>query len=295
MFERLLQLKWPVHKRLLFLGKILLSGLALALVFSKLDVSQTLSILKSLNVAWLILAILLFNLSKILSAFRLNRLFAAIGLNLLEVQNLRLYYIGMFYNLFLPGGIGGDAYKIVMLKKHKQSAVKKTTLAVFLDRLSGMLAIVFLIGAIIVGILQLEIPEMYAAVIYLLLLALYPLFFLGLNYLLKEFKPAFISMSVLGFGVQFSQILCALCLLQAMDVGDLWPEYIALFLFSSIVTIVPITIGGLGARELAFLWGQRLLNVDISSAISLSLLFFLITAFSSLIGAFLRFEENGKD
>jgi hypothetical protein len=291
----LLQLKWPVHKRLLFLGKILLSGLALALVFSKLDVSQTLSILKSLNVAWLLLAILLFNLSKILSAFRLNRLFAAIGLNLLEVQNLRLYYIGMFYNLFLPGGIGGDAYKIVMLKKHKQSTVKKTTLAVFLDRLSGMLAIVFLIGVIIVGVLQLEIPEMYAAVIYLLLLALYPLFYLGLNYLLKEFKPAFISISVLGFGVQFSQILCALCLLQAMDVGNLWPEYIALFLFSSIVTIVPITIGGLGARELAFLWGHRLLNVDISLAISLSLLFFLITAFSSLIGAFLRFEEKGRD
>lgn len=272
--------------------KLLLSALALAIVYSKLDPAQILKIIKSINPFWVILAIILFNLSKILSAFRLNHLFQAMGLTLENSQNLRLYYIGMFYNLFLPGGIGGDAYKIYLLKKHAQSRVKLTTIAVLVDRFSGMMAIMLLIGLLLLGFLNLSFSQSILITLSLGLFLMYPLFYLGIARFIPEFKPVFLKINAYGLAVQLAQVLCTLSILKSMSVVGLWPEYVALFLFSSIVTIVPVTIGGLGARELAFLWGHELLHVDISVAISLSLLFFVITALSSLVGVFLRFEEK---
>ncbi len=52
----------------------------------------------------------------------------------------------MFYNLFLPGSISGDAYKVVRLTKDFNVAYKKTTAAVLLDRFSGLLALGLLLG-----------------------------------------------------------------------------------------------------------------------------------------------------
>ncbi len=291
MFARL-SLSNKSKKRLTFLLKLLLSALALAIVYSKLDPAQILKIIKSINPFWVILAIILFNLSKILSAFRLNHLFQAMGLTLENSQNLRLYYIGMFYNLFLPGGIGGDAYKIYLLKKHAQSRVKLTTIAVLVDRFSGMMAIMLLIGLLLLGFLNLSFSQSILITLSLGLFLMYPLFYLGIARFIPEFKPVFLKINAYGLAVQLAQVLCTLSILKSMSVVGLWPEYVALFLFSSIVTIVPVTIGGLGARELAFLWGHELLHVDISVAISLSLLFFVITALSSLVGVFLRFEEK---
>lgn len=293
MFAKLSQLSKPVKQGLFFVLKLMLSALALVVVFRKIDFSQTQVILKSLDWPWLILALLFFNLSKVLSAFRLSGLFRAIGLNMPEIQNLRLYYIGMFYNLFLPGGIGGDAYKIVMLKKRKQSKIKETTLAVFLDRLSGVAAIVVIMGIIALSALNASFSPFIIQSIIVLIVLIYPLFFNALFFFLPKFKKAFFKMNAFALGVQLSQVASALLLLKAMSVNSQFSEYILLFLFSSIVTIVPVTIGGLGARELSFLWGQNVLHVEINSAITLGLLFFLITVLSSFVGAFLRFEGNG--
>ena len=47
----------------------------------------------------------------------------------------------MFYNLFLPGAISGDAYKVVLLTRKYDVSYKKITAAVLLDRFSGLLAL----------------------------------------------------------------------------------------------------------------------------------------------------------
>jgi len=48
------------------------------------------------------------------------------------------YYIGMFYNLFLPGSVGGDAYKVFLLHEQGVGRTKPLILATLLDRLSGL-------------------------------------------------------------------------------------------------------------------------------------------------------------
>ncbi|HSF55960.1 MAG TPA: lysylphosphatidylglycerol synthase transmembrane domain-containing protein, partial [Algoriphagus sp.] len=125
--------------------KLLLTGLALYLVFRKIDTAQLFQLTKSIHWLWLIPAILFFVLSKVFTAFRLNLYFRNIGLHISEKQNWRLYLIGMFYNLFLPGGIGGDGYKVYLLNKEFKTPVKKLIQSALLDRLGGLVAIVFLL------------------------------------------------------------------------------------------------------------------------------------------------------
>src|SRR5437773_11838581 len=85
-------------------------------------------------------------LSKLFSAFRLNIYLRNIRIELPEWENIKLYWLGLFYNLFLPGSISGDAYKVIRLTKQFGIPYKKTTSAVLLDRVTGLLGLAFVLA-----------------------------------------------------------------------------------------------------------------------------------------------------
>ena len=94
-------------------------------ISTKINFSKSLQALLGANWVFLGAAVLLYALSKLLSAFRLNIYFRNIKLGLPEWENIKLYWLGMFYNLFLPGAIGGDAYKVILLNKKLGAPYKK--------------------------------------------------------------------------------------------------------------------------------------------------------------------------
>ena len=118
--------------------KFLLSGIALYFVFRIVDPQSIFQAFFTSHPGYLLLALFAFNLSKIVAAFRLNRFYKVIGVSLTDRYNLMLYYIGMFYNLFLPGSVGGDAYKVFLLHEQGVGRTKPLILATLLDRLSGL-------------------------------------------------------------------------------------------------------------------------------------------------------------
>lgn len=58
-----------------------------------------------------------------------------------------------------------------------------------------------------------------------------------------------------------------------------------LFLISSLVSIIPFTVGGIGAREMAFVIGANLIGSKPEVCVALSLIFYFISAVVSLSGA----------
>ncbi|MEP0712640.1 MAG: lysylphosphatidylglycerol synthase domain-containing protein, partial [Algoriphagus sp.] len=62
---------------------------------------------------------------------------------------------------------------------------------------------------------------------------------------------------------------------------------------SSIVAVLPLTIGGVGARELVFVYAHTYAGIDEATAVAFSLIFFLITAMVSLTGSMIaiNFED----
>jgi len=123
-----------------WLLKIALSALAIYLVSRKIDFREVFRLFPGLLLPELVLAFLLFNVSKILSAIRYQLFVHLAGASISTISNLKLYYIGMFYNLFLPGGIGGDGYKIYLLNKNKETNWKELTWATLIERISGLAA-----------------------------------------------------------------------------------------------------------------------------------------------------------
>ena len=73
-------------------------------------------------------------------------------------------------------------------------------------------------------------------------------------------------------------------LLNSMGLLEYQSDYLCLFMIAAAVSVIPFTIGGLGARELVFVWGQEFLQIDTERAVAYSILFFCITLFSGLVG-----------
>jgi uncharacterized membrane protein YbhN (UPF0104 family) len=273
--------------------KLILTGLALYLVFRKIDTQQLFAILQTLQWPWLIPAVLLFVLSKVATAVRLNQYFKNIGLYLSEKLNFRLYLVGMFYNLFLPGGIGGDGYKVYLLNKQFKTPVKKLLQAALLDRLGGLVAIVFLLfGLFLMVDLELDFLEssIWNALMIGGLILTIPAFWLVQKLVFKDFLPSFWSANAWSFAGQIAQLICAWFILMALGIDEKILAYQLVFLLSSIVAVLPLTIGGVGARELVFVYAHQYAGIEEAAAVAFSLIFFLITAGVSLMGAVVKVD-----
>ncbi len=258
---------------------------ALIFVFKKIDIEEFKESILQTSIPLFILAFLAFNLSKIVAAFRFKAFLVPLTIHLENKYNLMLSYVGMFYNLFLPGSIGGDGYKIFVLKQqYKGTKTRQLVSVSILDRLSG-LAFLFILGCILLisSTFQTEWKWLNPSVLVLAVLVL-PVFYLFVRYLFPVFKSAFIPTSHLSFWVQIGQVICAFCLLLALDIQDPFVDYLTLFMVSSVVAVLPFTIGGVGARELVFLYGYQYLQIQEGTAIAFTILFFMVTALSSLVG-----------
>lgn len=270
--------------------KLSITGIALYYVFQKIDFQEFLLNISRAKPGQLLIALVLFNLSKIASAFRSLKFYNALEIYLSYGLNLILYYIGMFYNLFLPGAIGGDGYKVYLLKQsNKQVKTGQLVGAALLDRLSGM-AVIFFLACLFFLLSSVEIGLLYVQVLVVLAAFLvFPGFFLFVRLFFSVFQSVFFSTMLYSFLVQLAQVACAYFILRALGIDDYFADYFTLFLISSVVSILPFTIGGVGARELVFLYGYQFLSIDEDKAIAFTILFFMITALTSFSGLFLSF------
>ncbi|MBF0587435.1 flippase-like domain-containing protein [Prosthecochloris sp. N3] len=264
--------------------QISISIIALTIVLTKTDTAKLIEVISSANPWYLLLAVIVFNISKILNAVRLNRFFRAIGLELSSLYNLQLYYVGMFYNMFLPGGIGGDGYKIYVLKKNHRMKMLNVFNAVFWDRVAGIFALLFLTIILMLPSSFADMHPEYMPAALALLAATYPLSW-GLTRLLyQQFKSIFTITAIESILIQAAQTLSALLILIALSLPSHHIDYLAIFLISTVATVLPITVGGAGAREITFFYALNYLQLEPNTGVALSLIFFTISAISALAG-----------
>lgn len=270
--------------------KLVVSGLLIYFIFSKIDVQEIRNTLRSSNPYYLGLALVFFLSSKIIASFRLNLYFHQLDVFLTHKSNLKLYFLGMFYNLFLPGGIGGDAYKGYAIKKKFDVATKKVVSVLVLDRLSGLLLLFVYACSLLLLIPQETI------------LALTPLFLAGIPISTLVFwllNRSFFSYALpvfwksVGYSafVQLAQLISVWFIMKALGIEGHQIAYLVIFLISSIVSVIPLTIGGIGSREATFFYGASLLGLNENISVGISVIFFLITALVSLAGIWYHFKK----
>jgi len=269
--------------------KFLLSGTALFFVFRMVDPHAIFQAVFSAHPLYLLLALLAFNVSKVISAFRLNRFYRIAGVYLTERYNLLLYYIGMFYNLFLPGSVGGDAYKVILLRQQRLGGTRALFMATLLDRINGLALLVLLTCGLI--LLREDVPGVpyFHPLAWAGLVLTVPAYWLLKRLAFKGFMGALWPTLHLSLWVQLGQLACAYLILLALGISGGYLDYLILFMASSVVAVLPFTIGGVGARELVFLYGYQFLSIEESLAVAFTFLFFSTLALSSLLGLALSF------
>lgn len=279
-----------LRKKGIVVLKVLISATLIYFIFTKLNLEEIVIVLKSANLAYLFVALLLVISSKVLAAFRLNLYFRQLEVFLTEKSNLKLYLLGMFYNLFLPGGIGGDAYKGYLIKKTFSVDTKKVIAVLVLDRLSGLLLIALYTFILALFLENSQLNDF--KILFAIAIPFGIVFFWFLNKRFFGYVLPVLWKSV-GYSalVQLCQLISILLILKALGIETNMVAYLFIFLISSIVSVIPLTIGGIGSREVTFLYGATLLGLDVNTSVSVSVLFFLITAIISLAGIFYHFKK----
>lgn len=242
---------------------------------------------------WLLPAFVLFLISKLMNAFRLQAFFNCTGLWLDTVYNIKLYLVGMFYNLFLPGGIGGDGYKVMLLRKVKGVRTRDLITASLLDRVSGLVAIVFLaMGAAIFSELYIALPE-FQWVYWLGTVVAFPAYALAIFWIFPRYRWVITVSIFYSLLVQIFIFTSVICILIALNVTDYYIEYYTFFMIAVIASSLPITIGGLGLREAALVYLPSIVDLPVvkDTAVALSLLFMAITIITSLCGIIFNVEK----
>jgi glycosyltransferase 2 family protein len=282
-------MKWHNQTYIKLLLKLIITGVALGFVFMHIPLRDLIAILSHTNILWLTAALLLFACSKYISAARFHDIFLNAGFEISRGYNFKLYLLGMLYNFILPSGVGGDAYKVIKIERDFGYKTQKIAVLIFFDRISGLVAL----GNIAAIMLTLFLFQDYFISISMVLLLANAGYYIMLSKLvpLKIFS---VKTEVLSWVVQLLQSFCAYCIIQSLSIEQHVWIYILIFLISSIVAVIPLTIGGLGAREYTYMVASNYFMIQSDKAVCIGLLFYLITLLISSSGIYFVFKPINK-
>lgn len=277
---------WNIAKTVLKIG---VTTALLIWVFSKVDVNKVKFRLLHANYWWMLAALICVLFSMIISSWRLLSFFRSIGLKLAPRYNLRLYFLGLFYNFLLPGGIGGDGYKMYLINKTYKTPLKKLFWAVMFDRLSGLWAIGLITVCLIFLIPQIDVHIGIPLGIFVIGSAIY--YFVAYKFF-KDYTKYFFQAHAKALLVQSLQLIAIIFVIlgqpdfhQPGFHGKFSP-YLLSFLISALASIIPISAGGAGAREAIFMKLSTIFPMNPSLAVFLASSFYLLSLAISLLGVY---------
>ncbi len=283
--------------------KIFFSGGILFLIYRSINFSKLLDTLSHLDLYTVLLAITLYALGQLLSAWKWNSLLSSVGLSRSYHEALRAYFFGMFVNTVGLGTVGGDFARAVMAKagSGKRAAALASVLA---DRIHGM-TVLFAIGIIAVNFIR---PSLFGAYFEYLSWPILAALLVGWWYgpriihlvfrsdsrwaqAIRRVESAFtrspktlLQITSISTLFHFSQIFIHYLLVKELGANLSLAFLFASIPFVNIASSLPISIGGLGVREAMYVFVFSSMDVPNEVAVALGALWFSVVTVVSLLG-----------
>ena len=102
------------------------------------------------NPRWILAGIAAYGIVEILGAARWQVLLRVQGVYIPWYRLGAMLMIGIYFNQVMPGGTGGDVVKIYYLLKETPGKKTQALLAVLMDRLIGLIGLIFVSGVVII-------------------------------------------------------------------------------------------------------------------------------------------------
>lgn len=122
--------------------KVGITAVGLAIVFFTVPVDKLVASFDEIGWGWLALSFLLMTASLVVRAGRWLVLLRGLGVSIGLGRLVELYFVGNFFNAFLPSGFGGDVVRAVEAAQEVAPAVAAGT--VIVDRLTGLMMLFLL-------------------------------------------------------------------------------------------------------------------------------------------------------
>ena len=277
--------------------KLLISAVLLGYCFYVLDLSAIRGL--SLTFNWLYAALGLILISNVIGAARFKILLDPIAKITLE-QHIKYYYFASFFNSVLPTALGGNAMRILWLTGHDVT-FNKATIFVFAERLIGVA--IFVAIASFAAIIE-DIPVSLRAVLWSSLKITFTSAFIilvmarwthraSLTRRLKKLVRRTISnldwmkrtkLTLYSVVYQITIILVTICIATGLGISLDWQAWFFIVPLVSLLSILPLSLGGLGVREVGFMFFLGAYGQSNAQAVALGLMTFLIYLLAGMLG-----------
>jgi len=307
---------WIRKERVLSVVRFFISAALILLLLGRIEVKEAAEDLAAMNPKYLLAALAVIALHRISTVYKWNLLLRAKGFSLSLVTLAWIWLINNFAGLFLPTTVGEDVARTLSLNRVVSNPAEAVS-SVVVDRAIGLMTLLIVASAsalltsdeilqdslttsilaltltVLVGLAALRVPAMTSTLKYILDVLpgrkTSPQFsnFLRSIKNYADHRQTIIVVVIISFFVQCFRILTVYFASLALGIEAHLYTYFLFVPLIIIVTMLPISIGGIGVREGAYIYFFSFVGVPAHSAFVLSLLSYAMTLFAAIPGGIL--------
>ena len=301
-----------MRRLLVALLKILLTGTLLAWVLSRADLGAVGAQLRGARPLWLLLALILSATNLCIGAFRWRLVLGAIGVRLAAGRALRLCWSAQFFNTFLPSGLVGDALRSAWTARGADTV--RAVASVVLDRVTACIALAIAVGVGLALPVARALPGRGGLLIAAAVLGVAAAALLAFPQDLARLairaggRPlarrlgaqltgpiaAVPRVAAVGLALVTQALMIATALALARGAAVTLPLAAAIAVVPAVMATayVPLSISGIGVREVALVALLRQVAVPTEGALAISVLLVAVTWTVSLVGGLIYLSST---
>lgn len=298
----------------IFLSKLIVSAGILALVLTRMDFYQVWVQFQYLSPSFIIFALLFYTGCQLLSCWRWQVVLWSSGHSAPMSSLLSSYFAGMFLNIFLPGALGGDVYRVYRVAQSTKDS-EVALVSVFLERFTGLaalsgLAVIGLVpafkligrwdilllftacvGSLVGAVLLIASPKLLIwAEPWLIKFRLSAVAarFAKIQILLRTFaqhRQALLLSMGLSLLLQLAIVYYHYLVAHQLNIPISYLELLVFIPIIVVVTLLPISLGGIGLKEGLWAYLFSRIGLSVEQALLLSLTITVLGWMLSLPGA----------
>lgn len=290
----------PKFKFPTFALKVVVSFGLIAFFVWRVNFLHLVAAIEQTRFSFLLIGLVLYPLGQIICAIKWQYLARALGINRDLKPMVGLYFIGMFFNLFLPTSIGGDITRGMYL--NPSGKAKSSFLSVLVERGTGVISLILLASVAMLSPIGAPLPEILrygfplAGVLFFLFLWVLPLLLQNTRTKLRDvicedlivfWKEPRIGVIAVLYSIVFYSILVSIhvCIARALNLNIPLPYHFITVGLASLASLIP-SFNGIGTRDGMYIYLLSLIGVNATYGLLFSVLWFLTMAISAFIGCF---------
>ena len=278
------------------------------IIFRTIDFNSVGEMIARADLRWVVVIVVLAIADRYLMAYKWAVMLRAQGVEISNLEAFRVYMSSTFVGVVLPTSVGNDVYRAVRATLGGRQ-MKVVTTSIVLERVLGMLAVT-LLSLVGLAILAIQQPDArfdtllaavitFAIVILILLrLSIHPKTYATITGFIEKyrrFKPVSIFMDLHGAYMEYSRqgsvlgaffalsvveqsLSCFIPYLSSRALGLDTPLifFLTLIPLSRFITLLPISIGGIGVTEGTYVFVFMLAGMTDVQALSVAVFVRLI-------------------